>query len=66
VALDPQYIENFVDGCLERIGEDDLEEERLFQDLFGRCHQFLLRYRYMVSGANTATSSPEVSSTQPI
>src|ERR687897_2442740 len=30
------------------------------------CCHFLLRYRYMVSGANTATSIPDVRSTQPI
>lgn len=37
-----------------------------FLDPFKRCHQLLLRYRYMVSGANTPTSSPDVRSTQPI
>ncbi len=25
LALDPAYIEGFVEGCLERIGEDDSE-----------------------------------------
>jgi hypothetical protein len=25
LALDPAYVEGFVEGCLERIGEDDLE-----------------------------------------
>jgi hypothetical protein len=34
LALDPAYVEGFVEGCLERIGEDDLEEERLFRDLW--------------------------------
>jgi hypothetical protein len=29
LALDPKYIEGFVEGCLERIGE-----ERLFRDLW--------------------------------
>ena len=27
LALDPAYIEGFVEGCLERIGEDDPSEE---------------------------------------
>ena len=34
LALDPAYIEGFVEGCLERIGEDNLEEEQLFRDLW--------------------------------
>ena len=34
LALDPAYIEGWVEGCLERIGEDDPEEERLFRDLW--------------------------------
>ena len=27
LALDPAYVEGFVEGCLERIGEDDADEE---------------------------------------
>jgi hypothetical protein len=34
LGLDPHYIEGWVEGCLERIGEDDPEEERLFRDLW--------------------------------
>jgi hypothetical protein len=34
LALDEKYIEGFVEGCLERIGEDNPEEELLFRDLF--------------------------------
>ncbi len=34
LALDPAYVEGFVEGCLERIGEDYPEEERLFWDLW--------------------------------
>jgi hypothetical protein len=33
LALDPKYIEGFVVGCLERIGEDDPEDEAFFRDL---------------------------------
>lgn len=34
LALDPKYVEGFVEGCLERIGEDDPEDELLFRDLW--------------------------------
>jgi hypothetical protein len=34
LGLDPHYVDGFVEGCLERIGEDDPEEERLFRDLW--------------------------------
>ncbi len=34
LALDPEYIEGFVEGCLERVGEDDPEDEALFRDLW--------------------------------
>ena len=27
LALDEKYVEGFVEGCLERIGEDDPDEE---------------------------------------
>ena len=28
------YVEGFIEGCLERIGEDDPEEEQIFRDLW--------------------------------
>jgi hypothetical protein len=34
LALDERYVEGWVEGCLERIGEDHPEEELLFRDLF--------------------------------
>jgi hypothetical protein len=34
LALDERYVEGFVEGCLERIGVDDPDEELLFRDLF--------------------------------
>ncbi len=34
LALAPKYIEGFVEGCLERIGEDESEDEVLFRDLW--------------------------------
>jgi hypothetical protein len=34
LALDPAYVEGWVEGCLERIGEDHPDEELLFRDLW--------------------------------
>jgi hypothetical protein len=34
LALDERYVEGWVEGCLERIGQDDPDEEQLFRDLF--------------------------------
>jgi hypothetical protein len=33
LALDPHYVDGWVEGCLERIGEDN-PEELLFRDLW--------------------------------
>jgi hypothetical protein len=33
LGLDPKYVEGFVEGCLERIGEDDPEGGMLLRDL---------------------------------
>ncbi len=34
LALDPAYVEGFVEGGLERIGEDDAEGEMFLRDLW--------------------------------
>ncbi len=34
MALDPHYVDGWVEGCLERIGEDNSEEVLLFRDLW--------------------------------
>jgi hypothetical protein len=34
LALDPRYVEGFIEGCLERIGEEDPDEEQLFRHLW--------------------------------
>ena len=34
LALDPAYVEGFVEGALERIGEEDPDEEELLRDLW--------------------------------
>ncbi len=31
LALDPEYVEGFVEGCLERMGEDEPEDEAFFE-----------------------------------
>ena len=34
LALDPAYIEGWVEGCLERIGEAYAEDEQIFRNLW--------------------------------
>jgi hypothetical protein len=34
LALDEKYVEGFIEGSLERIGEDDPEDEQFFRDLW--------------------------------
>jgi hypothetical protein len=34
LALDPRYVEGFIEGCLEEIGEEDPNEEQLFRHLW--------------------------------
>jgi hypothetical protein len=34
LALDPAYIQGWVEGCLETIGEDDPGQEQVFRDLW--------------------------------
>jgi hypothetical protein len=34
LALDERYVVGWIEGCLERIGEDHPEEEQLFRDLW--------------------------------
>jgi hypothetical protein len=34
LALDPKYVEGVVERCLERIGEDEPEDEAFFRDLW--------------------------------
>jgi hypothetical protein len=34
LALDEKYVEGFVEGCLERIGEDDAEGEGLLRGMW--------------------------------
>ncbi len=34
LALDPEYVKGFVEGCLERIGEDDSDGEAFLRALW--------------------------------
>jgi hypothetical protein len=34
LALDERYVEGFVEGCLERIGEDDPDEEDFLRGIW--------------------------------
>jgi hypothetical protein len=34
LALDAKYVVGFVEGCLERIGEDDLDGEYFLRDIW--------------------------------
>jgi hypothetical protein len=34
LALDEKYVEGFVEGCLERIGEDDPDEEEFLRGVW--------------------------------
>lgn len=34
LALDERYVEGFVEGCLERVGEDDPEDEAFLRGLW--------------------------------
>jgi hypothetical protein len=34
LACNPKYVQGFVEGCLERIGEDEPEDEDLFRNLW--------------------------------
>ena len=44
LALDPAYVEGFVGGALERIGEDDPDEEEFLRGIWedGDDREFLL------------------------
>jgi hypothetical protein len=35
LALDPRYVEGFIEGCSERNGENDPDVEMFLRDLLG-------------------------------
>ena len=44
LALDERYVEGFVEGCMERIGEDDPDEEEFLRGIWeeGDDREFVL------------------------
>jgi len=42
LALDPTYVEGFVEGCLERIGEDDQDGEDLLRGEWEEGHEEMM------------------------
>ena len=59
LALGPAYIEGWVEGCLERIGEDDPEEERLFRDLWEDETQREVVIESLKADCDVRTGRPE-------
>lgn len=58
LALDPAYVTGFVEGCLERIGEDDPDEEDFLRDIWedGDDRDFVLEL--LKSGVEVRTGRP--------
>ncbi len=58
LALDPAYVEGFVEGCLERIGEDDPDEEDFLRGIWedGDDRDFVLET--LKSGVGVRTGRP--------
>jgi hypothetical protein len=56
LALDPHYVDGWVEGCLERISEDNPEEEQLFRDLWeDETQREVVRTSYpLVHGGQTS------------
>jgi len=48
LAFGPKYVEGYVVGWLERIGEDDPDEEAFLQDLWEEGEVFIKRTSYAV------------------
>ncbi len=59
LALDPAYVDGFVEGCLERIGEDYPEEERLFRRLWEDETQRDLVVESLNADCQVRTGRPE-------
>jgi hypothetical protein len=52
-------VEEFVEGCLERIGEDDPEEELLFRDLWDDETQREVEIESLKADCQVRTGRPE-------
>ena len=60
LALDPAYVEGFVEGCLERIGEDDPDEEEFLRGIWedGDDREFVLET--LQSGVEVRAGRPSL------
>ncbi len=58
LALDPKYVEGFVEGCLERIGEDDPDGEAFLRGIWeeGDDRDFVLEA--LKSGVEVRSGCP--------
>jgi hypothetical protein len=58
LALDERYVEGFVEGCLERIGEDDPDEEGFLRGIWeeGDDREFVLEA--LKGGVEVKTGRP--------
>ena len=65
LALDERYVEGFVEGCLERIGDADPHEEDFLRGLWeeGDDRDFVLEA--LKSGVEVRPGRPRTSSTGP-
>ncbi len=57
LALDPKYVDGFVEGCLERIGEDDPDGEALLRGLWEEGETNLV-LEALKSGCEIRTGRP--------
>jgi len=58
LALDPAYVDGLVEGCLERIGEDDPDEEQIFRDLWEDATQREVVIESLKSDCEVRTGRP--------
>ncbi len=59
LALDPHYVEGFVEGCLERIGEDDPDGEVFLRDLWEEVDDRDFVLETLKSECEVRTGRPE-------
>jgi hypothetical protein len=65
LALDPTYVEGFVTGCLERIGEDDPDGEHFLRDIWEEGDERDLVLEALKSGVEVRPGRPHRRSPDP-
>ena len=58
LALDERYVEGFVEGCLERIGEDDPEDEDYLRGIWGEGDERGFVPEALKGGVDVRTGRP--------